>query len=108
MISISFNIGWNKRSSGNRYDSLSDHTLAFGCLSNTILNVVVSSKICRQYSVARENGKEPPEHVCPQTYEGSSKAMEEDAALTLYKDIYNKSVKKIHLKVVVADNDSSI
>ena len=34
--------------------------------------------------------------------------MEVDAALALYKDIYNKSIKKINLKVVVADDDSSI
>ena len=101
MISISFDIGWNKLSSGNRYDSLSGHALIIGCLCNKIVNVVISSKICRQCSVARENGEEPTEHVCPQIYEGSS-------ALTLYKDIYNKSVKKIHLKVVVADDDSSI
>ena len=34
--------------------------------------------------------------------------MEVDAALALYKDIYNKSDKKIHLKAVVADDDSSM
>ena len=71
MISIPFDMGWNKRSSGNRYDSLSSHALAIRCLSNKILKVVVSSKICRQYSIARENGKEPPEHVYPQNYEGA-------------------------------------
>ena len=65
MISIPLNMGWNKRSSGNRYDSLSGHALAIGCLSNKILNVVVSSKICRQCLVLRGNGEEPPEHVCP-------------------------------------------
>ena len=108
MISISFDMGWNKRSSGNRYNSLSDHALAIGCLSNKILNVVVSSKICRQCSVARESGEELPEHVCPQNYEGSSKAMEADAALVLYKDIYHKSDEKIHLKVVVTDDDLSM
>jgi len=108
MITVSFDMGWNKRSSGNRYDSLSGHALAIGCLSNKILNVVVSSKICRLCSISNENGEEPPEHVCPQNYEGSSKAMEADAALTLYKDIYNKSGKRIHLQAVVADDDSSM
>ena len=34
--------------------------------------------------------------------------MEADAALTLYKDIYHKSDKKIYLKTVVADDDSSM
>ena len=34
--------------------------------------------------------------------------MEVDAALALYKDVYNKSDKKIHLKAVVADDDSSM
>ena len=108
MISISFDMGWNKRSSGNHYDCLSGHALAISCISKKILNVVVSSKIYRQCSIARENGEEPPEHVYPQNYEGSSKAMEADAALTLYKDIYHKSDKKIHLKAVVANDDSSI
>ena len=79
MISISFDMGWNKWSSGNRYDSLSGHALAIGCLSNKILNVVISTKICRQCSVVRESGEEPPEYVCPQNYEGSTKVMEADA-----------------------------
>ena len=43
IISISFDMGWNKRSSGTRYDSLSGHVLAIGCLSNKILDLVVSS-----------------------------------------------------------------
>ena len=44
------------------YDSLSGHALAIGCLSNKILNAVVSSEMCRQCSIATENGEEPPEH----------------------------------------------
>ena len=44
----------------------------------------------------------------PQNYDGSSKAIEADVALKLYKDIYSKYDKKIHLKGVVADHDSSM
>ena len=36
MISLSFDMGWNKRSSGNQYDSLSGHSFAIGCHSNKI------------------------------------------------------------------------
>ena len=91
MISILLDMGWDKLSSGDRYDSLSGHALVIGCFLNKILNVVVSSKMCRQCSIATENGEEPSEYVCPRNYDGSFKAMEADAALTLYKDIYNKS-----------------
>ena len=49
-ISVSFEIGWNKRSYGNRYDSLSGHALIIGCLSNKIIPGVFSSKISQNTS----------------------------------------------------------
>ena len=64
-ITVSFDTGWNKRSSSNRYDSLSGHALIIGCLSKKIVGAIVSSKMCRVCSLAEEHGEEPSDHVYP-------------------------------------------
>ena len=61
-ITISFDMSWSKRASGNRYDSLSIHALAIGVLSKSILVTIVSSKLCRVCSLAESDNEEPPNH----------------------------------------------
>ena len=92
-ITVSFDIGWNERSSGNRYDSLSGHAMIIGCLSKKIVGAIVSRKMCRVCSSAEEHGEEPSDHVCPKNYDATSNAMETDAALHLYKELYPNSNK---------------
>ena len=42
-VSVSFDMSWNKRSSGNRYDSILGHILMIGCLfENIIVGLVIS------------------------------------------------------------------
>ena len=106
-ITVSFDMGWNKRSSGNRYHSLSGHALVIGRLSKKIVGAIVSSKTCRVCSSAEENDEEPSDHVCQKNYDGSSKAMETDTALHLYKELYQNLNNKLYLKSIVADDDSS-
>ena len=74
-----------KRSSGNRYDSISVHALKIGVLSDKIFTAAVSSKICITCSKAKNIGEELPDHIYPKNYEGSSKVMEADTTLHLYK-----------------------
>ena len=105
-ITISFDMGWSKRAFGNRYDSLSRHALAVGVLSKSILVAIVSSKLCRVYSLAEADNEKPPNHCCPKNYDGSSKPMKADAALQLYITLYQHSNKNIVLKAVVADDDN--
>ena len=107
-LTVSFDMGWNKRSSGNRYDSLSGHAFYIGCLSQQIICAIVTAKQCRICSLNELKGIEPPEHNCPKNYTGSSKAMEADAALTIYEELYYESQKKIALQYIVSDNDSSM
>ena len=61
-ITISFDMGWSKCATGNRYDSLSGHALAIGVLSKSILVAIVSSKLCRVCSLAEVDNEEPPNH----------------------------------------------
>ena len=101
-------MGWSKRASGNRYDSLSGHALVIGVLTKMMLVAIVSSKLCRVCSLAESDNQELPNHCYPKNYDGSSKAMEVDTALQLYISLYQDSNKNIVLKAVVADDDSSI
>ena len=77
-------------------------------MSNKIVLAIVSSKICTKCSIAESNGEEPPVHVYSRNYYGSSKGMEIDAALHLYKRIFIDNNKKDVLKAIVADDDSSV
>ena len=71
-ITISFDMGWSKCSSGNRYDFLSGHALAIGVLTKSFLIAIVSSKLCCLCSLAESDNQEPPNHCCPKNYDGSS------------------------------------
>ena len=97
-ITVLFDIGWNKRSSSNRYDSLSGHELMIGYLSKKTVENIVSSKMCRVCNSAEENSEDPPDHICAKNYDGSSKAIEADATLHLYKKLYQSSNQTIILK----------
>ena len=64
--------------------------------------------MCRVCNSAKENDEEPPDHVCPKNYDDSSKAMKVDAALHLYKELYQPSNQNLYLKAIVVDDESSI
>ena len=94
-ITVSFDMGWNERSSGTRYDSISGHPFFIGCLSKKIVAAIVSSKICAQCSIAGSNGEVPRIHVYPRNYDGSSKGTETDTTLHLYTSLFNDNDKKL-------------
>ena len=56
----------------------------------------------------RKEGEVIPVHNCPKNYEGrSSKYMEADRALELFKEIYKKYNNKLYIEEFVSDDDSS-
>ena len=104
-LTVYFDMGWSKRSSSNIHDSISGHALKIDFLSDKILTTTVSSKICIAFSKAENIGEKSPDHICPKNYEGSSKVMEADAVLHLYKSMFYNSNKQLTLKAIVADDD---
>ena len=60
VLTISFDMGWSKRSSGNIYDSISGHTLKIGDVSDRILTAALSSKVCITCSKAEILVKSQP------------------------------------------------
>ena len=101
-------MGWQKRSSGNRYDSLSGHAFTIGANSKKNIYCMVSSKMCATCQSAEANGTIAREHKCPKNYSGSSKAMEADAALESYVSLFRENEGTIAFSHVIADDDSSM
>ena len=107
-LTLSFDMGWSKRSSGNRYDSLSGHAFLLGGHSKKIVSAQVTSRQCSTCSSAASKGVEPREHECPKNYHGSSKAMEADAALSLFLKLDREYNSKLFIEALVIDDDSSL
>ena len=107
-LTVSYDIGWSKRTSGSTYNSLSGHGFLVGAHSRKIVNAQVTSKECSTCSSAETRGVETPEHDCPRNYKGSSKGMEAHGALSLVKKLDKSSNSKLYVEAFVTDDDTSI
>ena len=89
LLTISLDMGWQKRSSGRTYDSLSGHCFAIGGLRKKIIKVFVTTKHCRACENRKTKGMEKVEHEdCPANYVGSSKGMESEAIVEMIRSGY--------------------
>ena len=98
-LDLAYDMGWQKRSSGRRYDSKSGHAFLIGLTTNKIIGVVIYCKDCRICTEARKKGVPPPIHAnFPRNYDGSSKAMESDGPVKLAKEIFEAYKKNFYIK----------
>ena len=106
-ISISFDMGWQKKGTGHTYDSNSGHAYYIGVRCQKVVCMVVYSKKCTVCDIAIAMGEEPMEHEdCVRNYRtGSSKAMEATAALELILDLHSK---RVGVEFIVSDDDSTM
>ena len=107
-IAVSYDMGWQKRSTGHSYDSISGHAFIVGCRTKKIVGVAVRSKKCAKCQKARKNNYPAPEHRCPLNYEGSSGAMESRVALDFTIELYESYGGKFFIEHMVTDDDSTI
>ena len=63
-VTVSFDLGWNKYSSSNKYDSIPGHALIIIWLFNNIFLGVVFSNMYIVCLRAQWNGEESCDHVC--------------------------------------------
>ena len=61
-LAVTYNVGWQKRSSGRRYDSSSGHTFIIGARSKGIIGMVFYSNDCRKCNDAETRREEAEEH----------------------------------------------
>ena len=107
-LDVAYDMGWQKCSSGRRYDSKSGHAFLIGLITNKIIGVVVFCKDCRKCMEAEKKGVPPEPHAnCPRNYNNSSKAMESDGAVKLVLQIHNQYNKMVCINHFLGNNDST-
>ena len=75
-LAASLDMGWQKRSSRNKYDSKSAHMFLIGLRLGKPIGYQCVSVACRTCENAKKNNREASHHFCPCNYEGSAKSME--------------------------------
>ena len=99
-----YDMGWQKRGSGRAYDSLTGVGTMIGNLTGKIVGFDIRSKDCRVCDVARRKGQPPSSHDCSCNWDGSSKGMEPDAAVSIVQDIERQGVD---VATLIMDDDAT-
>ena len=53
-LSVSFDMAWQKRGSGSRYDSISGHAIMIGCLTKKVIGLLVYAMKCTKCHAAQK------------------------------------------------------
>ena len=106
-ITISYDMGWSKRSSGRRYDSQSGHAHIVGLYTKKIIGTYTYNKICRKCKLAKIQGKDAEPHLCAQNYasDKSSKSMESDAILQI---CIEAPERQYLVGTIISDDDTNM
>ena len=105
-LTVMYDMGWNKRSSGNKYDSMSGHGFLLGGNTRKIMNYRCMSKACVKCRLAELTKKEPIKHECPKNHCGSSKSMECEAIWLMVQDAYYN--QRFTCSIIVSDDNSTM
>jgi hypothetical protein len=102
-IACSFDMGWQQRASGVRYNSQSGHGLLVGGITRKPITVAIKSKHCNFCITWKRDNKDMveaaeldgedlilPWHECTKNHDGSSGAMEPRACLDMVVELYDK------------------
>ena len=104
-------MGWQKRSSGRKYDSPSGHMFLVGSETGKVISYTYMSLNCRQCLINRKNkekNKPEKEHTCFKNFEGHSKAMEATSARKLIIDLKQQNDGMLYMHNLCADDDSTM
>ena len=106
LLTVCYDMGWQQKASGRKYDSNSGHGVLIGSLSGKVIAFKVRSKSCRICSFWGSKKMTPPTHICTRNHFGSSKSMEADVILELCVELWDK--KDVGLGCIVLDDDTTI
>jgi hypothetical protein len=98
--------GWQKWSSGHRYDSGSGQTLLIGCNIKLVIARQVYSTFCDACATSAHLSKVATPHKCVLNYTGSSKGMEATGAIALVVFIWN--IARAWIQMLVCNNDATV
>jgi hypothetical protein len=109
-LSASFDMAWQQRNSGNRYNSLSGHALYVGGKTRLPISYCIKSKLCcycRAWTKKHDDlAIDPiPIHSCKKNWDLSSGAMEPKACLDMTVALFD--TKQVCISVICIDDDAS-
>ena len=105
-LNVTYDMGWQKRSSGRRYEYSSRHSFIISGRSKWIIGMVLYSKAYRKCGATKKRGEESEEHDFLNNFEGSSKRIEASTILKMVEDeLYNRI---FIIDVIVSDDDITI
>jgi len=109
-ISASMDMGWQKCSSGMRYDSSSGHAFLVGIMTRKPIGMCLKSSFCRICSNhINRNNFEPgmvPDHECLVNHQGSAGSMESSALLEMVEYLFDTHHTSVAM--VITDDDSKM
>jgi hypothetical protein len=109
-IQVSYDMAWQQRNSGHRYNSASGHGLLVGGLTRKPLILEVKSKLCSVCFHWKKKHQdlelEPiPEHRCPKNHDGTSSSMEPIACLDMIIKLFER--RQVIVQDICLDDDAS-
>jgi hypothetical protein len=104
LLTVGYDMGWQKRSSGHRYDSHSGHAIPVGVLTNLPVGLAILNRYCRVCSSSTND--DPGDHDCTSNFTGASGAMESAALVEIAHGMLDDD--HVLLGTIVADDDSSM
>ena len=107
-IAVSFDMGWQKRSTGRVYDSMSGHGFIIGCRTKNVVGFGLKKKKCSNCTSFNKHNLPIVAHKCSINWSGSSGAMEASLAQDLIRGIFENSGGRVFVEYVVSDDDSTM
>ena len=105
-LTVTYDMGWQKTSSGMRYDYSGRDAFIIGGRRKIIIVMVLYFKAFRKCYATEKIGEEPEEREYPKNFEGSTKIMEGSVILNVAEDaLYNQF---FIIDVIVSNNDSTM
>ena len=105
-LTCSSDMAWQKRSSGNSYDSNSGDAFLVESLTRKPVGWIVKSKICNICKAHKDDAAPVRPHTCTINHVGSSGSMEALAIKDMVVELYD--TKRVITKDLITDDDSSI
>ena len=82
-ITITYDVGWQKRSPSRRYESSGENAFIISGISKGIIGFVLYLKAFQNFDAVDKMGEEAKEHEFPNNFEGISKTMDAGVILKM-------------------------
>jgi hypothetical protein len=109
-LAVSYDMAWQQRNSGHKYNSPSGHAIFVGKLSRKPIALVIKSKLCNFCSTFKKNNPDVadefiPPHDCTKNHVGSSSSMEPKGCLEMTISLFNNC--RCIVASICIDDDAS-